>query len=116
MDEKTWKFFWAWCFHNAARLVDEARDLTEAYGYPAMSIEHPLGIVVIEHRSGDICKVYWPGKTVGRLWYEQADQSFCINPDGSYGWTLEPEQHFEAVVDSVWYMLDWLTNETKTED
>ena len=117
--EKQWEEWWAQQFAEVAKSEYglACTDRTDDFGYPAMSLDTPHGKIQIEHKSDDICKIYWPGGSVGRLWVstEDSNNEFMLNPDGSYGWYLEPEQDLHVALSAAICLLEWATTKVTVE-
>lgn len=117
--EKQWEKWWAGEFAEVSKPEYEfiCADLTDDFGYPALSLDTPQGKIQIEHKSGDICKVYWPGGSVGRLGVstDNNDNEFVLSPDGSYGWYLEPERYLDGVLASATQLLEWAATKVTVE-
>lgn len=115
--EKQWEEWWAQQFTEVSKpgCGLNCTDLTNDFGYPAASLDTPQGTILVEHMSGDICKVYWPGGSVGRLYVSRGGDAFQISPDGSYGWCLEQEESLYDVLFTAICLLEWADTKVVTE-
>lgn len=117
--EKQWEEWWAQQFAEISKPEYglNCTNYTDDFSYPAIRLDTPHGKIQIEHKSDDICKIYWPGGSVGRLWVstEDSNNEFMLNPDGSYGWYLEPEQDLHVALSAAICLLEWATTKVAVE-
>lgn len=115
--EKQWEKWWAEEFAEVSKPEYKfiCADLTDDFGYPALSLDTPQGKIQIEHKSGDICKVYWPGGAVGRLCVNESGDAFVLSLDGSYGWHLEPERYLDGALAAAICLLEWAATKITVE-
>lgn len=117
--EKQWEEWWAQQFTEVSKpgYGLGCKDLTNDFGYPSLRLDTSHGLIWIEHKSGDICKVYWPWGAVGRLCVDadSNNSKFILNPDGSYGWCLEREESLYDILFAAICLLEWADTKVTVE-